>query len=1147
MSVLLKALTKVKNRITGNRLFNDQEVVDLVKERNMLLKHASTPAPMVESLDMLDEADIRLPRIPVNQRMFYLMRWQSVILRMICLKLKQEIFRETMKEGFDWEPAFKAKCEACGKELRESTKQCIYCQSTNLVLPDPSQKLLWDKWILNVNLADQTFLEICSELEDDLNTVDDLFLICIKEYLVSNDGELIGKIKEIMRGDPATFRIVSDRTGRRGGKYWVCATHRDHVQAAPGQCSYEDPKTHQVCSLKLHDVHYVETEAGGKNPLKFYIKGEVIHTSKYEPSRLYGISPIYTLWIVSRTLQLMDRYAENLYEKGRLKGVLAIATDNVTETRKWWDETEGRLRKDPHYVPMVTIDPGDKGRGGIEFVKLMNSLQEMQASEYKKELRMNIAALYGISPIFQADLSTGGGLQNEGLQITVTDRAVEMGQSIYHNKIFPKLTAMLGITDWKPKLKPSREMDEMAELQRKDLMVTTAEKMINLGFEAKLEDEKFVFTGEAGRKEERSPQMPSGAPPKLLPARTSQGQPEPDNRQGVKPCPPGMQATPENPRCHPIEWDTDKQKALVKEVQKSIRQREMKLYLENLDPKSEEAQVAKGAGPDPSAGSINAGKRLKVFDMERQNDESGISGTGLVASGIVFPDGKVVLRWNTETASTTEFDTYEDFVDIHIKPHGGNHTKLHFYDLDEGDVKEFQKSRMPSKFISNINSNGRSLDSYNQLSRSGRHDLKVKLWNDYGESWFNFPAGKQKQLIGFMAKDLLKADLKKSGDMLAHFACIGNKLKKAGIKPPFTRGKAFKDWWDKEKATNPKAKAINEACNKAGNIGESDPDYPDPYPPGYNKAAVESGRAVDEETQKIENRFLHTMEKTLTSDLVNKIKELVGKGVLSKIALLKLITDLLSKATPKMEKQAFGEILRAYQEGKGMVSEDGKLEKVAADDKAPRFAISEILDFTKGDQQVLRAIFDENPFWESFANMSKSTSEKLQEIITESYEPVNTSRMKATVRDVLAEAKKKGKSITKAHAEVIAYGRIGKFNLAKTIEMMKRTINAEVYRLERIARSETTAITAKGREIAMVERDEKNEFLFKWFGPLDHRTSDVCKEIGKRVAVAGKGNGVPLAELKDIMKSVTNELNPKWGFRDWLPHANCRRVLMRAG
>lgn len=1142
MSMLKKAIRKITGQTV--QIFSDEDFIHQSRSIDMLLKQMGTPAPTVETPDMVAEADIRLPRMPVNQRLFYEMRWNSVILRMICLKLKQEIFRETMKEGFEWEPTFKAKCGSCGKELQESPKQCIYCQSTNLIPPDPAQKFLWEKWLINANKAEQTLLEILQELEDDLNTADDLYLVCIKDYLVSPEGELTGKLKEIMRGDPATFRIVGDITGRRGGKYFVCPLHREeNVAEQAGQCGWTDPKTQRVCGLKLHDVHYVETETGGKTALQYYIAGEVIHTSKYEPSRLYGISPVFTLWINARTLILMDRYAENLFEKGRLKGVLAVMSDNPKAIKKWWSQTQDRLRKDPHYLPLVAIS-SDENKGRVEFIKLMDSLKETEASEYKKELRINIAALYGISPIFQADVSTGGGLQNEGLQITVTDRAVDHGQAIYHNKIFPKLCQFLGITDWKPKLRPSREMDEMAELQRMDQKVITAEKMLQLGFDVKFEDEKFMFSGEVKQKEEslgpgQGPgQLPQREPPKQLPARVGEGQPEPENRQGQKHCPPGKVSTPENPRCHPAEWDRNKQKALqkaskpqlerqVNETKKKMRASEIKmhaaagrygknskeyqLFQEQLKQQQyllaqleselskaafqtslasyfnpiyslEEEEVDKGYGPDPSPGSINAGKRLKVFDMERQNDESGISGTGLVASGIVFPDGKVVLRWNSEMASTTEFDSYEDFKNIHVKSHPNNKTKLHYYNLDEGEIEEFKKSR----------------------------------------------------------------GLKKSGDMMAHFGCIANKMQKAGIEYPKTLKvpRGFRDWVKQQNdATRQRIAKMESLCNSAGSSssGERDSDYPYPYPEPVKKA-VESGRAVDAETQQIENRFLQQMEKSLVSDIISKIKDILGKGTVSKLLLFKLITEILSKAEGKMEQLAFNEILKAYQEGKEMVSEEGKLEKTEA---APRFAMQEIFDFSKGDQQALRAIFEENPFWGSFQNMNKETSDKLKAIIEESYEPVNSARMEATIRDVLAEYKEKGKSITKAHAESIAYNRIGKFDLAKTIEMMKRTVQDNVYHLERIVRTETTGITAKGREMAMQERDKSGSYRYDWFGPMDKRTSDVCKDIQKQVLNRGQGRGLPLEELKAVMKDVGKELNPKWGYREWVPHANCRRVLRR--
>jgi hypothetical protein len=55
----------------------------------------------------------------------------------------------------------------------------------------------------------------------------------------------------------------------------------------------------------------------------------------------------------------------------------------------------------------------------------------------------------------------------------------------------------------------------------------------------------------------------------------------------------------------------------------------------------------------------------KLFALHRHEDETGVSGTGVIADGVVFPDGKVALRWRTATASTTFFDSVEDMLAVH--------------------------------------------------------------------------------------------------------------------------------------------------------------------------------------------------------------------------------------------------------------------------------------------------------------------------------------------------------------------------------------------------------------------------------------------------------------------------------------------------
>lgn len=53
------------------------------------------------------------------------------------------------------------------------------------------------------------------------------------------------------------------------------------------------------------------------------------------------------------------------------------------------------------------------------------------------------------------------------------------------------------------------------------------------------------------------------------------------------------------------------------------------------------------------------------FLLERNTDISGVSGTGVVVWGVVFPDGRVAYRWNTPTATTCTADSIEDVVAIH--------------------------------------------------------------------------------------------------------------------------------------------------------------------------------------------------------------------------------------------------------------------------------------------------------------------------------------------------------------------------------------------------------------------------------------------------------------------------------------------------
>lgn len=53
------------------------------------------------------------------------------------------------------------------------------------------------------------------------------------------------------------------------------------------------------------------------------------------------------------------------------------------------------------------------------------------------------------------------------------------------------------------------------------------------------------------------------------------------------------------------------------------------------------------------------------FLLVRHADPTGISGTGVVAHGVLFKDGAVALRWFGPCASTTLWESVDDLIAIH--------------------------------------------------------------------------------------------------------------------------------------------------------------------------------------------------------------------------------------------------------------------------------------------------------------------------------------------------------------------------------------------------------------------------------------------------------------------------------------------------
>lgn len=75
------------------------------------------------------------------------------------------------------------------------------------------------------------------------------------------------------------------------------------------------------------------------------------------------------------------------------------------------------------------------------------------------------------------------------------------------------------------------------------------------------------------------------------------------------------------------------------------------------------------------------------FFLLRQIDDSGVSGTGIVARGVQLLDGQCVLQWTSKYRSIALYPNMTELLKIH--GHDG-HTKLMIGNPSFGSTREFK-------------------------------------------------------------------------------------------------------------------------------------------------------------------------------------------------------------------------------------------------------------------------------------------------------------------------------------------------------------------------------------------------------------------------------------------------------------------------
>ncbi len=463
------------------------------------------------------EPRVQYPRLAMPYWAMYETMYMCAPARTLANQLAEETFRN---RGH-WKQRFAVKCLACGLEMDAFPKDGLCarksCRSTVMVreeepggfgyAPDDDELAFINhgrtgsEWrgFTKVNKSGKSWWDLMRMLAFDLCVCDDAYLVCIKKYYVKGNGEVFGEPVELVRGHPNVIRPVADDYGNMGGVFYVCRLHRQKVYTQPNAGtmghsgtmtenlrqdtqSYEGGRSHptdvsqekcgvfdagmgRVCGLPLENVHFVATDSGGAAPKQYYLEDECLHFSYFSPSVLFGTAPVITLYREMRSLIKMSEYIQTYFEKRRIpRGIVAVNTPRKENIKLLKQEVNRESDDNQHDIPFLAVE-GNNQRGWIEFIPFADKLNEMDLQALRDEMRMTLGAFYGVSPIFQGDMSQGGGLNNEGLQITVTNRSIQAFQHKWNEEVFPWVAKQFGIKDHEFVLDPSEEKDMAHEMQ----------------------------------------------------------------------------------------------------------------------------------------------------------------------------------------------------------------------------------------------------------------------------------------------------------------------------------------------------------------------------------------------------------------------------------------------------------------------------------------------------------------------------------------------------------------------------------------------------------------------------------------------------------------------------------------------------------
>ena len=369
--------------------------------------------------------------------------------------------------------------------------------------PSEDQKKMIEDFIGRSNGNNQALQEVFLQLGKDVDIFDDFFGVLSKDYYVDEkSGDIIGgEVQEFFRINPIFVDFLFSKDNKLGYDYNGQKIYFDIQDRSIKTYDKRNKKT----NIQNAEAHF-RVRSG--SVYKYYNMSEIIHQSLHEPSLTRGHSPLRPLYNKTMSLIGMDYTIEKYYDRNeRQPGqLLFVNTTNFDTILKWWKQLRQKVQRNPTAIHPIPVNNAE-GKQMVQHVDLRKALNEMQYTQVRDEIRRTISAFYGVSNIFTNDVSASGGLYNEGLQIKVTNRAVEVRQRMWNEKVLPWIFGQMGVTDYDVVLKSSKEEDQAFEVDLEAKKIANAEKLVAMGLKVRYEDGEFIM-GDGNLEKSDQPALP---------------------------------------------------------------------------------------------------------------------------------------------------------------------------------------------------------------------------------------------------------------------------------------------------------------------------------------------------------------------------------------------------------------------------------------------------------------------------------------------------------------------------------------------------------------------------------------------------------------------------------------------------------------